>query len=85
MQYGREAYVLMQKGVIDCLSIGFQLQKSFICSSNGRRLLQQIDLQEISLVTFAANPMAKIIHLKEMRNYGVMPQVQKLSRLIQSI
>ena len=64
IQQGRETYALMQAGVLDGLSIGFRPLKSRRHPSLKGRILEEIDLYEISLVTFASNPEAKITHLK---------------------
>lgn len=64
LQQGRETYALMQAGVLDGLSIGFRPVKSRRHQSIKGRILEEIDLHEISLVTFASNPEAKIIDVK---------------------
>lgn len=73
LQSGREAYALLKAGIIDSLSIGFRPVKSkrYAKYQNHKqewhenvRVLEQIDLHEISLVTFAANQEAKITTIK---------------------
>jgi HK97 family phage prohead protease len=65
---GREAYSLLKNGVVDGLSIGFVTVRAK--RSDGRngvsrvRVLEEVNLQEVSLVTFAANPKAKVEHVK---------------------
>lgn len=60
---GREAYVLLKEGVVDGLSIGFLPRKSH---PEGRtRVIDQVDLYEVSLVTFMANPLAYVTSCKE--------------------
>lgn len=61
---GREAYALMKQRVVDGLSIGFSLSKSST-SPKGHQLLHEVDLHEVSLVTFAANPKAKVEWVKQ--------------------
>lgn len=64
VQRGQEAYSLIRKGVIDSLSIGFTVvraRKNYISKT---RVLEEIDLHEISLVTFAANLQARITRCK---------------------
>lgn len=51
---GREAWVLVHNRILDGLSIGFHAQKAVRCPKTGIRTLYQVDLLEISLVTFAA-------------------------------
>jgi len=48
----REALSLMRKGAIDGLSIGFRTQRATTEKSSGVRRLHEIDLWEISVVTF---------------------------------
>lgn len=61
----REAYSLLKNGIVDGLSIGFITLRGK--RADGRpqvRILEEVKLQEISLVTFAANPKAKVDHVK---------------------
>jgi len=60
---GREAYTLLKRNVVNGLSIGFSLEKA-ATSPKGHQLLQEVHLHEISLVTFAANPKAKVEWVK---------------------
>lgn len=60
---GREAYALLKRNVVNGLSIGFSLEKAAF-SPRGHQLIQEVDLHEISLVTFAANPKAKVEWIK---------------------
>jgi HK97 family phage prohead protease len=78
---GREAYALLKAGILDGLSIGFQVVKAL--RQDKGRVLQEVDLHEISLVTFAANPKAKITSHKDWLNpYAVVNKlVQRLNDL----
>ena len=51
VQGGREAFILLQAGAIDGLSIGYRTVRSDKSSGSGRRL-HEIELWEVSLVTF---------------------------------
>ncbi len=55
---GKEALDLMSLGVIDSLSIGFQVEDFFY--NNSVRYIKKLKLWEISIVTFPANIKAKI-------------------------
>jgi HK97 family phage prohead protease len=59
----KEAFILMKEGVVDALSIGFQIVKS----RRGKegRILEKVQLHEISLVTFPANLEARILQVKD--------------------
>ena len=65
---GKEAYSLLKNGVVDGLSIGFVTVRSHqALGRNGKgkvRVLEEVNLQEISLVTFAANPGARVEQVK---------------------
>ena len=66
---GREAYALLKGGVIDGLSIGFIPVKSSYNEEKKSRCISEINLLEISLVTFAANPKAKVTSVKNNNFY----------------
>lgn len=66
LQKGREAYSLLKEGVLDSLSIGFRVNDSELLPKG--RLIKEIDLQEISLVTFGAHAGAKIHEVKAIRS-----------------
>ncbi|TBW40992.1 HK97 family phage prohead protease [Siculibacillus lacustris] len=57
---GREAATLMRAGVLDGLSIGFRAVRGARDRKSGIRRLTEIDLWEISLVTFPMQPEARI-------------------------
>lgn len=61
---GKEASLLVKDNVIDGLSIGFTIGKSNI-SESGKRIITELKLWEVSLVTFPANNMAKIAHINQ--------------------
>ena len=60
---GREAYALLKRNVVNGLSTGFSLEKA-TRSTMGHQLLQEVHLHEVSLVTFAANPKARVEWVK---------------------
>lgn len=65
-QAGREAYELLKMGALDGLSIGFKInpkQVSYEKQSN-RRIIKEVQLMEVSLVTFPMNPKATIRSVK---------------------
>tara|TARA_S200002703_G_scaffold154916_1_gene158438 strand:- start:12986 stop:13645 length:660 start_codon:yes stop_codon:yes gene_type:complete len=66
-QLGREVYSLMKMGAIDGLSIGFKVaQKGYeYDKDNRRRKLKEVDVMEISAVTFPMNPKARITGVKQ--------------------
>jgi HK97 family phage prohead protease len=60
---GNDVYELAKSGALDSMSIGFRVIDSEY-NSQGIRLLKQIDLFEVSLVTFPANEMAAVTGVK---------------------
>ena len=54
----REAHVLLQAGAIDGLSIGYRTLRAE--KAGGQRLLHEIELWEVSLVTFPMLPEARV-------------------------
>lgn len=64
VQKGREAMALLKVGAIDSMSIGYRTIEA-VPEANGRvRKLTEVDLFEISLVTFPMLPDAKITSVK---------------------
>lgn len=65
-QRGKEVYELMKMGAIDGLSIGYKVDaKGYHYDDDGKkRKLKNIDLMEISAVTFPMNPKARIRKVK---------------------
>jgi len=60
----RETYTLMKAGALDALSIGYRTVKSSWDEQSGIRTLLDLDLWEISVVTFPMNEMAGIDAVK---------------------
>jgi uncharacterized protein len=60
----REVYALMKVGAIDGLSIGYRVVNSARDTTQGARLLQEIDLREVSIVTFPMNQQSLITSVK---------------------
>ena len=65
-QGGKEAYELMKMGALDGMSIGYRADpaKQKYDEKNKRRYLKELDLMEISLVTFPMNPRATVHAVK---------------------
>lgn len=61
---GRAAYALLKKGAIRGLSIGFVSKEWSFDADAGVRTVTQIDLWEVSLVTFPANGKATVESVK---------------------
>ena len=59
VEKGREAAALIAAGAIDGLSIGYRTVKASK-NSKGQRLLSELELWEVSLVTFPMLPSARV-------------------------
>lgn len=83
LQKGREAYLLMKEGAVDGLSIGYIPLK--IQETYQGRYLEQIDLYEISLVTFPSNPHARIQSIKAYQPPSFFEQIQVIDQQIENL
>jgi HK97 family phage prohead protease len=59
IQAGREALALIEAGAIDGLSIGYRTKRAEK-TKGGQRLLHELELWEVSLVTFPMLPEARV-------------------------
>ena len=76
IQQAKEAFFLMKKKLIKKLSIGFKIVNK--AWENGKRMLKEVDLLEVSVVTFPANPEASILGVKNMKDLTVREFEEKL-------
>ena len=69
----------LKAGVLDGLSIGFRVRQATQGTKPGepRRTLTDIDLVELSIVTFPANPKARVTAVK-----GDFPTIRELEQLL---
>lgn len=88
LSQAREAYSLLKNGIVDGLSIGFVTVRSR--RKEGRsgtaqvRILEEVNLQEVSLVTFAANPKAKVerVKMEDLETEALVGQLNQLGELL---
>jgi HK97 family phage prohead protease len=80
---GREAWALinMQPSALDGLSIGYQATEVDF-DRNGNRLLNQIDLFEVSVVQLPMNPAARLQLPKSCAHSRLETAIAKLGRLV---
>lgn len=64
VQRAEEAYALLRNGAVEGLSIGYTVKEFDIDGETGVRILSDIDLWEVSLVTFPANEQAQVASVK---------------------
>ena len=67
LERGREAHILMKAGEIDSMSIGFDPIVAEKIKTGD--LIKEVDLWEVSLVTFPANDQATITQSKSVRDF----------------
>lgn len=77
----QEAFLLLKEGEVKGLSIGFQVEKSRRLTQG--RLLEKLKLYEISLVTFPANPKARVLTAKQFEDYALL--LEKIDSLRQEM
>ena len=76
----REILTLMREGALDGLSIGFRTIKGKSDRKNGVRRLFEIDLWEISIVTFPMLPEARISPMKALGKSAGLPTKREFER-----
>lgn len=75
LQRGREIHAMVKAGIVDGLSIGYRVEHASRDPSNGARMLEKVDLREISLVTFPMNETSLISSVK-----GELPTEREFER-----
>ena len=80
VQQGREAYALLKAGQLDAMSVGFNITEAGGDGSMRGRVIEEVDLWEISLVTWGANPAALVTNVKNMKDFEKILRDAGLSR-----
>jgi len=73
-------YAALKEGELDGLSIGFRTRKSKLDDDTGIRTLTEIQLFEVSLVTFPANDPARVTAVKV---DGTLPTEREFEKWLQ--
>jgi uncharacterized protein len=78
----QKAFALLKDGVLDSLSIGYRVPAGGEQYDKGRdaNLLQEIDLHEVSPVTFPANTLARIIGVKSRKEIQSIRDFEEILR-----
>ena len=79
---GAEAAALVKQGAVGGLSIGFSIKSSGF-NKDGVRVINDVDLAEISIVTFPANKHAEINNVKQSVFY--QKSLNELDNLIKQL
>jgi HK97 family phage prohead protease len=77
---GREAYALLKMGALNGLSIGFYSKSWMYDTEQDVRTLTEVDLWETSLVTFPANPAARVTNVKSIEAVETIRDAERLLR-----
>ena len=84
VQRAKEAYALLKAGAVSGLSIGYSPTRYSIDAQTGVRLLSQVELWEVSLVTFPANEAAGVTVIKHSAEDEMqLKSLQKNGQLIE--
>jgi len=70
IQDGRETYELMRAGALDAMSIGYRTLTEEYDRQAGVRKLKEVDLMEVSIVTFPMNERATVSGLKTTEEFS---------------
>ena len=84
VQRAREALALLKAGAVDALSIGFSVMRggADFDRERGLRRIKAVELWEISVVTFPANPAARVERIKARARAGGLPTEREFERLL---
>jgi HK97 family phage prohead protease len=80
VEKAREVLALMRAGAIDGLSIGFRTVRGRTDAKTGVRRLIEVDLWEISVVTFPMHPAARVTAVKGAGLAGAMRRAAEMMR-----
>lgn len=78
----REAHALMKAGAVTGLSIGYYVRSDSFDEKERIRTLKELDLVEVSLVTFPANDDARIDAIKMKLAHGALPDLPEFERFL---
>lgn len=81
----KRAHAHMKAGSLTGLSIGYMLKDSEYDKEKKAFLLKEIDLWELSVVTFPANDEARISEVKSILERGEIPPPSKVERALREV
>lgn len=64
IERAKALHLLVQAGALDALSIGYKVRKSYSDQAARARRIAQVDLWEVSFVTFPMQPLARLVQVK---------------------
>lgn len=81
----KRAHAHLKAGSLSGLSIGYTLKDWEWDGDKGAYLLKEIELWEVSLVTFPANDSARISNVKSQFEHGAVPRPSELERVLRDV
>ena len=81
----KRAHAHMKAGSLTGLSIGYMLKDWEYDRVNGVFLLKEIDLWEVSLVTFPSNDEARVSDVKSAFSRGEIPSQKSIERVLRDV
>ena len=78
----RQTHALMKAGAIDGLSIGYKIKEYSFDVENDIRELLKLNLGEVSIVTFPANPETRIEAVKSRLDAGELPTLPEFEKFL---
>lgn len=78
----KEAWTLMREGVVTGMSIGYRTRQSYRDEKTGVRVLTDLELLEISMVTFPANTHARVSCVKTQLSNGHVPTCKEFEAFL---
>lgn len=82
IQRAREAYALMKRRVVKGMSIGYYVLADSYDEKERIRTLTKLELVEISIVTFPANPEAQVDAVKAKLLRGDLPTLREFEKVL---
>ena len=78
----REAYKLLRENVVTGLSIGYRARESHRDQKTGCRVLTDVELMEVSMVTMPANDQARVARVKSFFAEGTPPSEREFEAFL---
>lgn len=78
----KEAHALMRRRVVKGLSIGYYVRADSYDEKTRIRTLTELELREISVVTFPANALAEVETVKSMIEAGKLPSLPEFENFL---
>jgi HK97 family phage prohead protease len=82
---GKETHALLKAGALDGLSIGYRTKSARLDKAKGVRLLDEVELHEISVVTFPMLPSATVDAVKSVSSTQFRALVEAINSARKSL